>query len=151
MACAHVGAADVGHGHSHDAFRRGERERLGVGGHERPRAGPPALRRRGGQPHLDAAAHGALEVLDGAERTLRPGRGHLDGVAVEQPGTDAVKAMFPIVPAADVYRDVTWAGGNTDAGFIPLWLGLVNGLAMIPGPRLVAVPLRQNESALRGR
>jgi putative CocE/NonD family hydrolase len=53
-------------------------------------------------------------------------------LTVEQAGTEAVKAIFPIVPMADSYRDVTWAGGNTDAGFIPLWLGLVNGLAMIP-------------------
>src|SRR2546426_7078032 len=53
-------------------------------------------------------------------------------LTVEQPGTEAVKAIFPIVPMSDAYRDVTWAGGNTDAGFIPLWLGLVNGLAMIP-------------------
>src|SRR5256885_5527814 len=53
-------------------------------------------------------------------------------LTVEQPGTAAVKAIFPIVPMADAYRDVTWAGGNQDAGFIPLWLGLVNGLALIP-------------------
>src|SRR5579862_7347041 len=53
-------------------------------------------------------------------------------LTVEQPGTEAVKAIFPIVPMADSYRDVTWAGGNEDAGFIPLWLGLVNGLALVP-------------------
>src|SRR5947207_7111031 len=53
-------------------------------------------------------------------------------LTVEQPGTEAVKAIFPIVPMPDAYRDVTWAGGNTDAGFIPLWLGLVTGLAVIP-------------------
>src|SRR5690242_2885597 len=53
-------------------------------------------------------------------------------LTVEQPGTQAVKAIFPIVPMSDAYRDVTWAGGNTDFGFIPLWLGLVNGLALVP-------------------
>ena len=53
-------------------------------------------------------------------------------LTVEQPGTSAVKAIFPIVPMSDSYRDVTWAGGTEDSGFIPLWLGLVNGLAMIP-------------------
>jgi putative CocE/NonD family hydrolase len=91
---------------------------------------------------------GPREQQDGAElvqwaasRPFSNGTLGLSGVSysainqfltVEQPGTGAVRAMFPIVPAADVYRDVTWAGGNTDAGFIPLWLGLVNGLAMIP-------------------
>src|SRR5438477_3955161 len=61
-------------------------------------------------------------------------------LTVEQPGTEAVKAIFPIVPMADSYRDVTWAGGNTDAGFIPLWLGLVNGLAVIPAQDALAEP-----------
>lgn len=46
--------------------------------------------------------------------------------------TDPVKAIFPIVSSADVYRDVTYAGGNVDSGFIPLWLGLVNGLGVMP-------------------
>jgi len=53
-------------------------------------------------------------------------------LTVEQPGTSAVKAIFPVVPMSDAYRDVTWAGGNEDSGFIPLWLGLVTGLAAIP-------------------
>lgn len=61
-------------------------------------------------------------------------------LTVQQPGTAAVRAMFPIVPAADVYRDVTWAGGNIDAGFIPLWLGLVNGLAMVPASDAASNP-----------
>ena len=53
-------------------------------------------------------------------------------LTVEQPGTNAVKAIFPVVPMSDAYRDVTWAGGTEDSGFIPLWLGLVNGLNFIP-------------------
>src|SRR5690242_1222959 len=61
-------------------------------------------------------------------------------LTVEQPGTSAVKAIFPIVPMADSYRDVTWAGGNQDAGFIPLWLGLVNGLAAIPADDALSQP-----------
>jgi putative CocE/NonD family hydrolase len=62
-------------------------------------------------------------------------------LTVEQPGTTAVKAIFPIVPMSDAYRDVTWAGGNTDAGFIPLWLGLVNGLAMVPASDAQSEPV----------
>src|SRR5207244_8747122 len=61
-------------------------------------------------------------------------------LTVEQPGTAAVKAIFPIVPMSDAYRDVTWAGGNTAAGFIPLWLGLVNGLALIPAQDALSEP-----------
>jgi len=53
-------------------------------------------------------------------------------LTAEQPGTEAVKAIFPIVPMGDSYRDVVFSGGNTDTGFIPLWLGLVNSLNMLP-------------------
>ena len=43
-----------------------------------------------------------------------------------------LKAIFPQVPAADVYRDVVASGGQLDAGFIPLWMGLVTGTGLIP-------------------
>jgi putative CocE/NonD family hydrolase len=43
-----------------------------------------------------------------------------------------LKAIFPQVPAADVYRDVTASGGQIDSGFMPLWLGLVTATGVIP-------------------
>jgi putative CocE/NonD family hydrolase len=43
-----------------------------------------------------------------------------------------LKAIFPQVPAADVYRDVVASGGQLDVGFIPLWLGLVTATGIIP-------------------
>ena len=43
-----------------------------------------------------------------------------------------LKAIFPQVPAADVYRDVVASGGQLDVGFIPLWMGLVTGTGVIP-------------------
>lgn len=43
-----------------------------------------------------------------------------------------LKAIFPQVPAADVYRDVVASGGQVDVGFIPLWLGLVTTTGIIP-------------------
>lgn len=43
-----------------------------------------------------------------------------------------LKAIFPQVPAADVYRDVVASGGAIDVGFIPLWLGLVTGTGLVP-------------------
>lgn len=57
--------------------------------------------------------------------------------------TDPVDAIFPVVAMADSYRDVTFAGGNLDAGFMPLWLGLVNGLAVEP-PDTTADPSGSN-------
>ncbi|MDQ1105749.1 CocE/NonD family hydrolase [Nocardioides zeae] len=43
-----------------------------------------------------------------------------------------LKALFPQVPAADVYRDVVASGGQIDIGFIPLWLGLVTTTGVVP-------------------
>ncbi len=43
-----------------------------------------------------------------------------------------LKAIFPQVPGADVYRDVVASGGQLDVGFIPLWLGLVTVTGIIP-------------------
>jgi len=43
-----------------------------------------------------------------------------------------LKAIFPQVPGADVYRDVVASGGQLDVGFIPLWLGLVTFTGLIP-------------------
>lgn len=43
-----------------------------------------------------------------------------------------LKALFPQVPAADVYRDVVASGGQLDVGFIPAWLGLVTATGVIP-------------------
>ncbi|WP_182378036.1 CocE/NonD family hydrolase [Nocardioides sp. WS12] len=50
--------------------------------------------------------------------------------AANQP--TGLKAIFPQVPAADVYRDVVASGGQIDVGFIPLWLGLVTATGVIP-------------------
>jgi uncharacterized protein len=38
----------------------------------------------------------------------------------------AVKAVFLLVPMSDGYRDIVFNGGQTDIGFIPLWMTLVS-------------------------
>jgi putative CocE/NonD family hydrolase len=50
--------------------------------------------------------------------------------AAEHPA--GLKAIFPQVPAADVYRDVVASGGQIDVGFIPLWIGLVTMTGILP-------------------
>lgn len=52
----------------------------------------------------------------------------------------AVKALFPIVPLADGYRDIVFTGGQVNIGFIPLWLGLVTGLSVLD-PTLLLDPV----------
>lgn len=43
-----------------------------------------------------------------------------------------LKAIFPQVPGADVYRDIVASGGQVDVAFMPLWLGLVTGAGIVP-------------------
>jgi putative CocE/NonD family hydrolase len=43
-----------------------------------------------------------------------------------------VKASFAEVPMGDAYRDITFAGGQINAAFIPVWLGLVSALGLLP-------------------
>jgi putative CocE/NonD family hydrolase len=50
--------------------------------------------------------------------------------AAQQP--PHLKAIFPIVPMSDSYRDMVFPGGQDNTGFIPLWLALVSGGALIP-------------------
>ena len=44
----------------------------------------------------------------------------------------ALKAAFPVVPMADSYRDIVNSGGQVNTSFIPLWLGLVTSLGLVP-------------------
>lgn len=44
----------------------------------------------------------------------------------------SLRAIFPIVPSADTYRDIVMAGGQVNTAFIPLWLGLVTSLGIQP-------------------
>ncbi len=43
-----------------------------------------------------------------------------------------LKAIFPVVPMADGYRDITYSGGEINTAFIPFWLGLVTGAGLVP-------------------
>ncbi len=55
-----------------------------------------------------------------------------DAARVAEGRPRAVKAVWADIPMADAYRDVTFQGGSVNAGFIPLWLGLVSGLSALP-------------------
>lgn len=44
----------------------------------------------------------------------------------------ALKAIMPVEPGGDLIRDIVTPGGAVGVGFLPLWLGLVNGTKLIP-------------------
>lgn len=85
----------------------------------------------------------SAEVVEWAHSRKRPwsdGRVGMSGpsymginqifAAAQHPA--GLKAIFPQVPAGDVYRDVVASGGQIDVGFIPLWIGLVTGAGVVP-------------------
>ena len=78
-----------------------------------PRIGKPAW--SNGTLSLHGTSYGAINQLFTAAR--RPG---------------VVKSIFPIVPGADTYRDISASGGQLDTSFIPSWLGLVTALGLLP-------------------
>lgn len=43
----------------------------------------------------------------------------------------AVKAIFPIVPHGDIYRDVVFVGGQASVAFLPAWMAAVTLLATV--------------------
>jgi predicted acyl esterase len=43
-----------------------------------------------------------------------------------------LKAIYPIVPKSDAYLDIVMHGGSVDLEFIPMWLGLVDILGVLP-------------------
>lgn len=53
----------------------------------------------------------------------------------------AVKAAFPVVPIGDGYRDIVFTGGNVNATFTPLWMGLITGLGALSFDALQANPV----------
>jgi putative CocE/NonD family hydrolase len=63
-----------------------------------------------------------------------------DAARVKAGQPRAVKAIYADVPMSDAYRDVTFHGGATDAGFIPLWLGLTTGLSALPPSTMASDP-----------
>ena len=56
----------------------------------------------------------------------------ITAILTAQQNHPAVKAAFPIVPIGDGYRDIVFTGGNVNATFIPMWMGLVTGLGAVP-------------------
>ncbi|HET9500007.1 MAG TPA: CocE/NonD family hydrolase [Marmoricola sp.] len=65
-------------------------------------------------------SYGAISALLAAE------------TGAEHGGLPGLKALFPIVPSGDNYRDVFTQGGSIDTGFMPGWLALVTGTGLLP-------------------
>jgi putative CocE/NonD family hydrolase len=51
-----------------------------------------------------------------------------------------LKAIFPIIPAGDVYRDIVFSGGQPNLSFIPMWMGLVGVGGLTPFSALSGDP-----------
>lgn len=61
----------------------------------------------------------------------------------------AHEATFAIVPMGDGYRDIVFSGGQTNIGFIPLWMGPVTALSVVPSVDTLQNPGLYISSALQ--
>ena len=64
------------------------------------------------------------------------------GLVDKDPVTDEplhLKALFPLVPKSDAYLDIVMHGGNLDLLFIPIWLGFVDMLSVLPSLQNIGV------------
>ena len=81
---------------------------------------------RDGYELVEWAAHAAVERRQASAcPARRTWRSRQLSTAAQRP--PHLKAIFPIVPMADGYRDIIFSGGQINIAFIPLWLGLVTG------------------------
>lgn len=53
-----------------------------------------------------------------------------------------LKALFPVVPMGDAYRDVIGTGGQLGLGFVPMWLAAVSVTGLLPPTYAGADPAR---------
>ena len=67
--------------------------------------------------------------------------------AAQQP--PHLKAIFPIIPMGDCYRDMVFPGGQNNTGFIPFWLVLVSGSG--PRPAVVRAERQPGRPGVRAR
>ena len=88
------------------------------------------------QPWSDGKVGTRRPVLHGDQPAL---------TAAQRP--QPLKAMFPVVPMADSYRDITFSGGQVNTAFIPLWLGLVTGGRHVPDAPRARRPRRTDHAA----
>jgi uncharacterized protein len=57
-----------------------------------------------------------------------------------------LKALFPIFPIEDAYRDVVWHGGALDASFFAIWHGLVSSTSVLPPGYTLSDPVEAVET-----
>lgn len=82
-----------------------------------------------------------VEVIDWASRQSwsdgtvgMTGASYLGIAAVQAAAhrAPALKAILPIVPGSDLFRDIVGTGGAIGSGFMPLWLGMINASRVVP-------------------
>jgi putative CocE/NonD family hydrolase len=88
-----------------------------------------------------------LEVIDWTSRQSwsdgtvgMTGASYLGIAAVQAAAhrAPALKAILPIVPGSDLFRDIVGTGGAIGSGFMPLWLGMINVSKWIPDSAALA-------------
>lgn len=91
-----------------------------------------ARERTDGKDLVDWAASPKRPWSDGRIGLFGASYGAINQIFTAAQHPRGLKAIFPVVPMGDAYRDVVGSGGQVDSEFIPLWMGLIAGLGLLP-------------------
>ena len=104
-----------------------------------------AREQRDGYELVEWAASRERDWSDGRVGLYGSSYGAINQIFTAAQRPPGLKAIFPIIPAADTYRDITGSGGQVNTAFIPFWLGLVTTLGLIPPTYTPGDPLQAAE------
>jgi uncharacterized protein len=104
---------------------------------------------RDGKDVVDWAASAKRPWSDGKVGLFGASYGGINQIFTAAQHPTGLKAIFPVVPMGDAYRDVVGSGGQVDVEFVPLWMGLIAGLGILPPSYAGADPQQALKTVLQ--
>lgn len=99
-----------------------------------------AREQRDGKEVVEWAASKARPWSDGRVGMVGASYGGINQIFTAAQRPKGLKALFPVVPMGDAYRDVIGTGGQLGLGFVPMWLAAVGGTGLLPPTYSAANP-----------
>ena len=92
------------------------------------------------------AASREREWSDGRVGLYGASYGGINQILTAAQRPPGLKAIFPVIPMGDAYRDISGSGGQINTAFIPMWLGLVTTLGLLPPTYTPTDPMQAAET-----
>ncbi|MFC9972830.1 CocE/NonD family hydrolase [Spirillospora sp. NPDC127200] len=91
-----------------------------------------AREQRDGKEVVEWAASAGRPWSDGRVGMVGASYGGINQIFTAAQRPKGLKALFPVVPMGDAYRDVIGTGGQLGLGFVPFWLAAVGVSGLLP-------------------